>query len=99
VDLKALGPVIGADHLSLGSPDRLMRCLGVTPGAVTVLALINDPDHQVELAIDEDVWQTDAWRCHPLVNTATLVLRRLGIDRFLAATGHPPRLVRVPERA
>ncbi|MBI2072947.1 MAG: prolyl-tRNA synthetase associated domain-containing protein, partial [Gemmatimonadetes bacterium] len=82
--------------LSLGSPERLAKYLGVEPGAVTILALINDPDQRVEVFIDEDLWMSPALRCHPLVNTATLVVPREGLERFLAATGHSYRLIRIP---
>lgn len=99
VDLRALAPALGADRLSLASPDRLARYLGLTPGSVTVFGLANDPGHEVELAVDRAVWEAAAWRCHPLTNTATLVVGRQDIDRFLAATGHQPRIVVVPERA
>jgi Ala-tRNA(Pro) deacylase len=98
VALKALAPAIQADHLSLASPERLARYLGLTPGSVTLLGLINDPTHQVSLLIDAEVWQADAWRCHPLVNTATLVIPRTGIERFLALTGHQARILEVPAR-
>jgi Ala-tRNA(Pro) deacylase len=37
VDLKALGGLLGEATLSFASPERLMRYLGVTPGAVTPL--------------------------------------------------------------
>jgi Ala-tRNA(Pro) deacylase len=98
VDLKATAPRIGADNLSLGSPDRLTKYLGLTPGAVTVLGLVNDPAHEVELIVDREVWDAEAWRCHPLVNTATLVLARADVERFLATTGHVPRVIDVPAR-
>ena len=98
VDLKALGPVIGAEHLSLGSPERLERHLGLTPGSVTVFGLVNDPGHAVELLVDEEVDGLPAWRCHPMVNSATLVVPREGIATFLTLTGHRPRVVGVPVR-
>ncbi len=99
VDLKAIGPSIGADGLSLGSPERLARHLGVTPGAVTLLALVNDPDRTVELLIDREVWGGQALRAHPLVNTATLVIARDEVARFLERTGHQPRVITVPARS
>lgn len=99
VDLRALAPLIGADHLSLGSADRLARHLGVAPGAVTVLALINDPAHAVELLIDRDVWRAEAIRAHPLVNTATLVIDHAALVRFIALTGHASAIIDVPVRA
>jgi Ala-tRNA(Pro) deacylase len=98
VDLRQLAPTIGADHLSLGSAERLARYLGVTPGAVTILALINDRDHAVELVIDADVWAAARLRCHPLVNTSTLVITRGDVERFLTLTGHAPAIVRVAGR-
>lgn len=98
VDLKALTPRIGADNLSLGSPDRLMKYLRLTPGSVTVLGLVNDPDHLVTLLVDRDVWNAPAWRSHPVVNTATLLLSTAAIERFLAATGHQAHVIDVPVR-
>jgi len=96
VDLRRLAGVLGSTKLSLGSPERLAKYLGVEPGAVTILALINDPERQVEVFIDQDLWKSTALRCHPLVNTATLIVPREGVERFLAATGHSYRLIKIP---
>ncbi len=98
VDLRALAATIGSDKLGLGSPERLARYLGLTPGSVTVFGLVNDTGRSVVLLVDRDVWESAAWRCHPLVNTATLVVSRAGIDAFLAATGHRPEIVTVTPR-
>jgi Ala-tRNA(Pro) deacylase len=98
VDLRRLSTVLGSSKLSFGSPDRLARHLGVEPGAVTILAVINDPERKVEVVIDRDLWKAEALRCHPLVNTATLVVRREGVQRVLQVTGHPIQLIDVPTR-
>jgi Ala-tRNA(Pro) deacylase len=98
VDLKGVAKVLDADSLSLGSPERLWKYLGVTPGSVTILALMNDPDRQVELVIDREVWSGAPVRCHPLINTSTFVLERDQLQRFLDLTGHVPQIVDVPTR-
>jgi Ala-tRNA(Pro) deacylase len=98
VDLKRVADQIGADRLSFGSSERLAKHLGVTPGAVTILALINDPGHNVTLYVDDDVWNADAVQAHPLVNTATLVVSQPDLRRFLAATGHDPHVIHVEHR-
>lgn len=98
VDLRALAPAIGADKLGLASPERLAKYLGLTPGSVTVFGLLNDTEHAVELVVDEQVWSTPTWRSHPMVNTATLVVPREGVERFLQHTGHRPRVIAVPAR-
>jgi Ala-tRNA(Pro) deacylase len=98
VDIKALGTVIGAGRLSFGSPDRLKRYLGVDPGSVTILALIQDSDHGVEVFIDKDLGQEKAFQFHPLVNTSTLVISRENLKRFISHTGHEVRLLDVPSQ-
>lgn len=87
VDLKKLQGILGVSRLSFGSPERLEKYLGVTPGSVTILALINDPDHSVELIIDAEL-EGKVLQCHPLINTATLVIQPTDLKNFLASTGH-----------
>jgi Ala-tRNA(Pro) deacylase len=36
-------------------------------------------------------------QAHPLINTATMVLAHADLERFLAATGHTPRVIDVPK--
>jgi Ala-tRNA(Pro) deacylase len=95
LDLAALAQMLGSTKLSMGSPDRLQRHLGVTPGAVSVFALVNDRERAVELVFDERVWQADKLQAHPLRNTATVAIGRPALATFLAFTGHAPKVVRV----
>ena len=55
IDLKVVQAMIGCDRLSFGSAERLMEMLGVRPGAVSPLALINDPTHKVGVLLDKAV--------------------------------------------
>jgi Ala-tRNA(Pro) deacylase len=96
VDLNALGVALGAGRLGFGSAERLHKHLGITPGAVSLLALANDHAHAVELVIDRALWEAEAIQAHPLVNTATMILTHADLERFLAATGHSPRVIEVP---
>jgi len=93
IDLKALGEKLGAGKLSFGSPDRLMRHLGVLPGAVTPFAVINDKERAVRLVFDQALLGFDPLNCHPLVNTRTTALSPAGLVKFLEAEGHPPLLL------
>jgi Ala-tRNA(Pro) deacylase len=98
VDLNSLGLLLGAGRLGFGSPERLMRYLGVTPGSVSLLALVNDASHAVEFVLDRRLWEADAVQAHPLVNQATMVIPHRQLERFLAATGHTARVIDVPGR-
>ena len=96
VDLAALGKLLSVDRFSFGSPERLEKHLGIKPGSVSLLALINDTSHSVELVVDKDVWEASAVDCHPLVNTATLSIPHEGVDKFFHLTGHEPKVIELP---
>ncbi len=99
VDLKCLANVLGVDKLSFGSQEALLKVLGVEPGSVTILALLNDTAGQVTVVIDKRVWESKEIQAHPLVNTATLVIPQSGIARFLEVTKHAPLVIEVPSRS
>lgn len=98
VDLKALGTLLGAPGLRFASSERLARYLGLEPGSVTMLGVVNDRDAAVEVVVDDGLWREPAFQCHPLVNTSTLVISREGLERLFACNGHTPRIVTVPSR-
>ncbi len=93
IDLKALGERLGAGRFSFGSAERLMKYLGVLPGAVTPFAVINDRRSQVAVVLDSTLPEQDPVNCHPLVNTMTTALSGYDLVRFLEAEGHPPQLL------
>jgi Ala-tRNA(Pro) deacylase len=96
IDLKRLGEALGAGRLSFGSAERLKRHLGVEPGSVTPLALINDPGGAVRLALDRGLGNGGPVNVHPLVNTMTTAMAAADLLRFFAATGHAPRWLDFP---
>ncbi len=98
VNLKGLTGEIGIKRISFASPQRLQKYLGLEPGAVSPMAVYNDKDHDVEVFFDRDLWESDAFQFHPLVNTSTIVITRDNMERFLNATGHAFQIIQVPER-
>ena len=90
VDLKRLGEVLGAGRLSFGSADRLKRYLGVEPGSVTPLSLVNDEARAVRLVLDRGVADGGPVNAHPLVNTMTTAIALKDLLRLFEATGHVP---------
>jgi Ala-tRNA(Pro) deacylase len=90
VDLKRLGEALGAGRLSFGSPERLRRVLGVEPGSVTPLALVNDEARVVRLALDRGLKEGGPVNAHPLVNTMTTAIAIQDLLRLFEATGHAP---------
>src|SRR5476649_1130459 len=66
IDLKTLPRVIGSARLSFGREDLLFEALGVTPGSVTLFALINDAVHRVRLVLDKALLDHATVNFHPL---------------------------------
>ncbi len=93
---KELSSQIQSSRLSFAEPSDMLRYLDIEPGAVSVMGLMNDTDHAVQLLIEEDVLKGDWVGCHPCVCTSSLKLRTADlIEKFLPATGHGYRTVRL----
>ena len=93
IDLKGLHRTLGATgRFSFGSADLLMEVWGVVPGAVTPFGAINDTEGRVTVVLDSPMMEFETLNYHPLVNTMTTGIARDDLVRFLAATGHPPRI-------
>ncbi len=93
LDLHALAARIGAKHLSFGSAERLMRHLGVIPGAVSPFAVINDTERAVRVVLDRGVLDEDPVQIHPLDNARTTAIAGADLLRFLDAEGHAAELI------
>lgn len=93
IDLKRAPKTIGSDRLSFGNEGLLYETLGLTPGSVTALGLINDTDRRVTFVLDKALWDADIVNFHPLTNTATTALAQADFRRFLTLIGRDPVVV------
>ena len=93
VNLKNLHKKLGCGRLSFGNADLMEQHLGVTPGSVTALAVINDVDHTVTFVLDANLMSAAIINAHPLVNTATTSLARDDLLTFVEKTGHSVQVV------
>ncbi len=89
--------LIGSSRLSFADEENMEKYLGLSPGSVSVLGLMNDKDGAVRLVIDRDIVSSDYFRCHPCVNTATLKIKTSDLlEKLLPAIGHIPEFVELP---
>ena len=96
VDLKALPAAVGCGRVSFGKAEDMERLLGITPGAVTALAAINDNAGAVRFVLGEAFMNADLINCHPLRNTATVGLAPDDLVRALTFWRHPPLRKSIP---
>ena len=91
---KELSHQLGVSRLSFADAEHMERCLGVAPGSVTVLGLMNDTEKRVRLIIDEDVLKEEWFGCHPCKNTSSIKFRTKDLmEKLLPAMDHEPTVV------
>jgi Ala-tRNA(Pro) deacylase len=98
IELKSLHRRLGASgRFSFGAAELMRATLGVEPGAVTPFAALNDTGARVSVVLDAVMMRQHVLNYHPLRNTMTTSIKRDDLVAFLAATGHPPRILAVAE--
>lgn len=88
LNMRDLEQRLKQGKLSFASPERLKKHLGVEPGSVTPFGLINDAEQHVHLFIDKELLKFDRLSFHPNVNTASIVVTRNDLVRFLESRGN-----------
>ncbi|WP_288757266.1 prolyl-tRNA synthetase associated domain-containing protein [uncultured Brevundimonas sp.] len=93
IDLKRAPGAIGSDRLSFGNEALMWATLGVRPGSVTALGLINDVERQVAFVLDRRLWEAEVVNFHPLTNTATTALTQAAFRQVMAVLEREPIVV------
>ncbi len=93
IDLKDFGAKLKVGNLSFGSPGRLLEFLGVSPGAVTPLAMINGSRHGVRFFMDDALLLADWIYMHPLVNDRTIAMKRADVLTFFERINAKPEWI------
>lgn len=91
---KDLSKQINSARLSFADAEYMEKYLDITPGSVSIMGLMNDREHQVQLLIEEEVLKGEYLGCHPCVNTSSIKLKtRDVLEKFLPAVEHEPVIV------
>lgn len=86
---KDIRSQLGCSRLSFGSDERLMKHLGLTPGAVSPFGILNDPDAEVNVVFDSELKTLDGLvGFHPNDNTAFLWLKFSDLLKFIKSRGN-----------
>ena len=98
VDLKGLPDATGCKRVSFAKARDLEALLGISPGSVTPLAMINADPGSVAVVLDQPLAEAQRINVHPLRNTATLGLSGADVLRLLSHWGHDPLVVPIPTK-
>lgn len=96
VDLKAFRKKYGLRALSFASENDLLTIMGLNPGSVTPLGLLNDADCQVHFYLDAE-FVGNLIGVHPNDNTATVWLNADTLVDLIKAHGNDVDIVELNE--
>ncbi len=89
VDLKAFRQAQGTRALSFASDQDLMEILGLEPGAVTPLGILNDTEKKVKVFLDQAFFEAPGLiGVHPNDNTATVWLDSADLVQIITEHGN-----------
>ncbi len=95
VDLRGLRDKLNltGGHLAFASTERLSKFLGVVPGSVSPLTLINDHSNKVQIYIEKPLIEQEWIYMHPCRNTHTTRMRCDDLLKLLDTWDHPAILL------
>lgn len=97
VDLKALAEKLSLGRFSFCNEERMVRVLGVTPGAVNPFSVMNVKDLEegetFQVVVDDSLKNFDVVHFHPLHNEATVGISFPDLIRFIENYNHKPRVL------
>ena len=96
LNMKELAKALGVKEFRFGTPEELMAILGLIPGAVSPLGLINDTKKRTQFLIDKEVSGADSINVHPNINTESIELKRDAFHRLVDALKNPFNIISFP---
>ena len=110
LDIHGLEHLLHQGKLSFASEERMLRCLGLRPGSVSPLGLINDigiagtadpkelfdNGHRVKLFLDSDLKKSEKLSFHPCENTSGAVISNADFMKFLGIWDGETKWIDIP---
>lgn len=96
VDLKKFKQEHGTRSLQFASAEMLMEKMGLIPGAVTPMGLLNDSKCSIQWFLDKEFMETDGLiGVHPNDNAATVWMNAADLVELIKDHGNSVTLVEV----
>lgn len=97
VDLRIAAAQLGAPRFSFAKAEDLADILGISPGAVSPFAAINDTESRVRVVLDQSLLELPLLNFHPLRNDRTTTITSADLLKFLEAVDHPPWIMHLSD--
>lgn len=88
-DTKVFCEKVGCSRVSFAPGESMEEILGVHPGELSVMSILNDEEDDVQVVIDKDVADAEWFACNPGANTTHIKFQtKKLLDQFLPRAGH-----------
>lgn len=98
IDLKALSNSLELKSLSMAGTDELWEYFKVEEGYLSMMSILNDKDKKVRFIIDKDIWEKEAYDCHPNAQDIVLVIDFEDWLKIFNYAGREPEIIHIPEK-
>jgi len=94
LELRTLHAKVGGNgRLGFAPADNMQALLGVSPGALTPLGIINDRERQVTVVIDSVLLEADKVNFHPLLQHESIGVSSDELIAFVRSCDREPVIV------
>lgn len=88
LNLSLFGDVVGIKKVKFVNEEDMMNLLGLTPGSVSPMGLLNDNDKKVKVFLDKDIWEAEIVSFHPNINTGSVEVTKEMFHKVMDCLDH-----------
>ena len=83
INLKTISKSLSLGNISFAQKEYLLGLLGISPGAVTPFALLNNTENNIDLYLEDKMHESEYINFHPLTNKATVTIKSKDFIEFM----------------
>ena len=83
INLKSISKSLGLGNVSFAKEEYLLKLLGIRPGSVTPFALLNNTENNIDLYLEDKMYESEFINFHPLTNKATVTIKSRDFMDFM----------------
>ena len=93
LDMEHLAEILNEKRISFGSPERLMKKMGLPSGVVSIFGLLNNDEHDIKVYLDKEMLSERLMSFHANDNTKTIFISTEDMYKFITAMGYEYNIV------
>lgn len=95
LDIEKFKDIVDANKIKMASPDTMLDKMNLTPGCVSIFGLMNNPDKDIQVYIDQAIMSEARMSFHPNVNTKTIFIATPDVVKFIESEGFTPHIISI----